>query len=211
MTLPDWPLACTLTPAPPTSSPPDTCKPGFGLASSPYTIDLTNPSCGRCLTGTYSSGFVASGQKCDECPKTANFTGKMVSREGIFTPEDCYSEFPTMPEVFDNSEAWDVIPMAVGSTLIHQTYADSATCQTECAAAGSGCQVRAVQGTSGDMCIGTCVSGKMENAGGCAGVGLFAAAPDILASPNPLIPSPPPIPSTSCSTTRVAPSTAPPT
>lgn len=114
----------------------DTCKPGFGNAA----INLANPSCSRCLTGTYSPGLVKGGQSCGECPKSANFSGTMVSREGIFTPEDCYPEFTTNPEVFDNTQAWDVIPMAVGSTLVAQSYSTPADCQNNCAAAGSGCQ-----------------------------------------------------------------------
>jgi hypothetical protein len=83
----------------------DTCKPGFGVASG-VIANLSAPSCEMCTSGTYSSGFKAGGQICDACPQSANFTGKMVSRPGVFTPEDCYGEYTTDKDVFDNQQAW---------------------------------------------------------------------------------------------------------
>lgn len=120
----------------------DTCKPGFGLLSG--VITLSNPGCDRCAAGTYSSGFVYGGQTCAACPKPAGYSGSMVSREGVFTPEDCYNEFLTDANVFDNTQAWDVIPMGSGATpsaaLVFQAaFGDVSSCQTNCAA-GSGCQ-----------------------------------------------------------------------
>jgi hypothetical protein len=92
----------------------DTCKPGFGVAGGKI-ANLSAPTCGICASGSYSSGFKAGGQACDACPQAANFTGKMVSRPGIFTPEDCFGEFTTDRTVFDNQQAW--VGMGVVSLL----------------------------------------------------------------------------------------------
>ena len=50
------------------------CRPGFGGV-----VDLANPRCGACTSGFWSSGYKSGGQACEACPKSANFTGKMVS------------------------------------------------------------------------------------------------------------------------------------
>ena len=50
------------------------CRPGFGGV-----VDLANPRCGACTSGFWSSGYKSGGQACEVCPKSANFTGKMVS------------------------------------------------------------------------------------------------------------------------------------
>jgi hypothetical protein len=125
----------------------NTCKPGFGVAGG-VIADLSAPTCARCTSGTYSSGFKAGGQICDVCPQAANFTGKMVSRAGIFTPEDCYGEYTTDKDVFDNQQAWDLIPL---DGLVHKTAATSIiACQELCSTTAT-CQYFAFYAEGGNM------------------------------------------------------------
>ena len=64
------------------------CRPGFGAFTSNAQIDLTKPpTCSLCGSGSYSPGNFAGGQNCMKCPQAQDFSGKMVSRQGIFTPE----------------------------------------------------------------------------------------------------------------------------
>lgn len=127
----------------------DTCKPGFGVSTADGKIaDLSNPTCARCTSGKYSSGFVAGGQVCAACPQAANFTGKMVSRPGIFTPEDCYGEYTTDKDVFDNAQAWDLIPL---DKLVHKTVPQTvADCQQLCTDT-TDCQYFAFYAEGGNM------------------------------------------------------------
>lgn len=106
----------------------DACKPGFGGVIA----DLSAPTCTKCTSGFYSPGNVKGGANCTACPKPSLFTGKMVSRNGITTPEDCVGEFVT-----DGEKAsflpWDRIPDAntVASPTDERT---NVSCQAACAA-----------------------------------------------------------------------------
>ena len=137
--------------------------PGFGVSGGAI-ANLSAPTCGICASGTYSSGFKAGGQACAACPKPATFSGQMVSRAGISTPEDCYGEFTTDATDPDNTQAWDVIPMAVGFTLVHQPGLGSMEdCQNACTP-GTGCQVRARHALGAGARQGCC--GCTQGSGG---------------------------------------------
>ena len=112
----------------------DTCRPGFGVGSG--SINLANPSCSICVTGTYSPGFKAGGEMCSTCPQAQNFTGEMVSRQGAWTPEDCYGEFITDSSNAQNFLWWDIIAHSgAGSALVDKTataFDTLAECQVGC-------------------------------------------------------------------------------
>lgn len=123
------------------------CRPGFGATS----IDLTNPACTMCGSGFWSPGNVANGEACKECPRPAGFTGNMVSRKGLTTPEYCTPEFTN--DGADSQEAYDIIPMsddALTLTSDDTAAACQAACTTDCQyfafysykASGSRCYLR---------------------------------------------------------------------
>lgn len=66
----------------------------------------------------------------------------MVSRPGIFTPEDCYGEYTTDKDVFDNAQAWDLIPMDATQLALQDTLATVVACQEACSASDN-CQYMA--------------------------------------------------------------------
>ena len=124
----------------------NTCRPGFGVTGG--AISPSAPACTACGSGTFSSGYVAGGQPCKDCPKAANFTGKMVSPAGIFTPEDCYGEFTTDGEptttIMQNNLAWDYIPHSPGMLQLKSGATTPLACQADCSSSAV-CQARIVR------------------------------------------------------------------
>ncbi|KAI8470423.1 MAG: hypothetical protein J3K34DRAFT_521329 [Monoraphidium minutum] len=117
----------------------DTCRPGFGAATTSGKINVTDINatieCTICASGTYSPGFYAGGANCTVCPKTQNFTGTMVSREGAWSPEECYGEFITDGASEQNFLWWDIILHNDSSRLELTTTTPPNTkeaCQTAC-------------------------------------------------------------------------------
>lgn len=54
----------------------DACAPGYGNPA----IDPAAPACAACASGSFSFGNKAGGSECQECPKPAGYTCRMVSR-----------------------------------------------------------------------------------------------------------------------------------
>ncbi|KAI8467373.1 MAG: hypothetical protein J3K34DRAFT_523771 [Monoraphidium minutum] len=103
----------------------DACRPGFGSNTS---INLEAPLCTICASGTYSPGFVSGGAACTACPKPSGYTGNMVSRRGVWTPEECVGEFSSDASM-QNFMPWDVIPMTTLEVSNDDTVED---CHAAC-------------------------------------------------------------------------------
>ncbi|KAI8470468.1 MAG: hypothetical protein J3K34DRAFT_420601 [Monoraphidium minutum] len=117
----------------------DTCRPGFGAATASGKVNVTDKTaaieCAICPSGTYSPGFYAGGANCTACPTTQNFTGTMVSREGAWSPEECYGQFITDGANEQNFLAWDIILHNDTTKLSLEAAADTKLkCQTACSA-----------------------------------------------------------------------------
>lgn len=112
----------------------DVCRPGFGANST--TGAIGDGGCSICNSGYYSPGYKAGGQNCGACPKPENYTGKMVSRSGAWSPEECVPEFPTDATAARNAMAYDVIPHADDDDVfaLQPSIANAADCQAACAA-----------------------------------------------------------------------------
>jgi hypothetical protein len=105
----------------------DSCRAGFGAAS----IDLSNPSCTICGTGKYAMGVAVGPAACADCTKPSDYTGAMVSRNGISSQAQCLQEFPTSPTSTTNKLEWDIL--TTGSALEAATSdATISDCQAAC-------------------------------------------------------------------------------
>ena len=153
------------------------------------------PACTACGSGTFSSGYIAGGQPCKDCPQAANFTGKMVSPAGIFTPEDCYGEFTTdgepTPTIMQNNLAWDYIPHSPGMLQLKSGATTPLACQADCSSSAV-CQARIVRRHT--------LGRAMIQSGPCPGYATFLSSlnrahslTDPLAPPPPSPPSPQPL------------------
>jgi hypothetical protein len=117
----------------------DSCKPGYGG----LTVTAGAPACAICASGTFSAGYKAGGPACDACPQLANYTGRMVSRQGALDVSECYGEF--LSDGADRAPLqYDFIPMeaaALTAITAAAANASAAGCQAACAASNE-CQVR---------------------------------------------------------------------
>ncbi|GBF88748.1 hypothetical protein Rsub_01649 [Raphidocelis subcapitata] len=113
----------------------DTCRPGFGILGS--VVDVTAPLCDMCTSGKYSAGYTPGGQECLTCPNPPSFSGLMVSRNGIRTPEDCVGEF--VSDGATTTLEWDVIEMAP-AVFTDDAAASVEDCQLACHDSALGCQ-----------------------------------------------------------------------
>ncbi|GBF88751.1 hypothetical protein Rsub_01652 [Raphidocelis subcapitata] len=123
----------TLTFAPTALSDCDACRTGFGAAA----ISGTAPACAICESGTYSFGHTSGGQDCQPCPSPDGYSGAMVSRRGIPSPDGCYPEFGT--DAATSSLPYDEIAMS--DAALSEAAANGTASDCEAACAGStGCQ-----------------------------------------------------------------------
>lgn len=105
----------------------NSCSPGFYNPS----IDLEDPGCSPCPSGSWAAGRVPGGNGCTDCAKPSGYTGAMVSIPGSSGPEACVPEFPSSGT--DNDLDWDLILMS-NETLSFTADADAAACQAACSA-----------------------------------------------------------------------------
>ncbi|KAI8470025.1 MAG: hypothetical protein J3K34DRAFT_521703 [Monoraphidium minutum] len=105
----------------------DACRPGFGAAS----INLAQPECAACESGTWSGGRVSGGAACEAYPKPDGYTGRMVSRRGIASPESCLQEFSADASMASGG-SFDLIPMAAASLTLDASKNIVDDCQAGC-------------------------------------------------------------------------------
>jgi hypothetical protein len=128
----------------------NSCKPGYGGLA----VTAGAPACSICASGTYSVGYKAGGPACDACPQLANYTGRMVSRQGALDVSECFGEFTS--DGADRAPlAYDFIPMeaaALTAITAAAANASAAGCQAACTASNE-CQARAWPAHRGRRCL----------------------------------------------------------
>lgn len=123
----------------------DACRPGFGTGSSGV-LNASSPWCAVCESGTYAPGNVRGGEVCQPCPHPAEFTGRMVSRRGISTPEYCLPEFTS--DGLDNFETWDMLTMSTAALTSASGISTVESCQQACSSSDD-CQYFVFHHSSG--------------------------------------------------------------